>query len=326
MPMLLVFGQDPVPPPAPEKKERPKRPARRGVSTPGVKRAISTITPAAVFPVPGAPDAQVITDDAVWVANGPKKTIHRLDVHTNQVAATVELGKRPCSGLAAGFGSVWVPVCGNKSLVRVDLKTNEITATIPLGPATSEGGLITSPDAVWMLTDIKGTLSRIDPATNKVAAEIRVASGSVACIYGGGSIWVSSPEKSVVTRVDAKTNKVTDTIAVGPQPRFLTFGFGSVWTLNQGDGTVTRLDAKTGKLMANIEVGIPGAGGELAFGYGYVWATVFQVPLSKIDPANNQVVKQWTGAGGDSVRLGHGSLWISNLREQNVWRVDLKEL
>jgi YVTN family beta-propeller protein len=219
-----------------------------------------------------------------------------------------------------------VPVCGDKSLVRVDAKTNEITATIPLGPANSEGGLIASPDAVWMLTDIKGTLSRIDPATNKVAAEITVAPGSVACIYGGGSIWVSSPEKSVVTRVDAKTNKVTDTIAVGPQPRFLTFGFGSVWTLNQGDGTITRLDAKTGKLMANIEVGIPGTGGELAFGYGFVWATVFQIPLSKIDPANNQVVKQWTGAGGDSVRLGHGSLWLSNLREQNVWRVDLKEL
>jgi DNA-binding beta-propeller fold protein YncE len=137
---------------------------------------------------------------------------------------------------------------------------------------------------------------------------------------------VSSPEKNVVTRVDAKTNAVLCTIAVGPGPRFLTWGAGAVWTLNQGDGTVSRVDGKTGKVVATIELGIPGTGGEMAFGDGFVWATVTQIPLTKIDPATNQVVKQWTGAGGDSVRIGHGSLWLSNLREQTVWRIDVKTL
>jgi hypothetical protein len=91
--------------------------------------------------------------------------------------------------------------------------------------------------------------------------------------------------------------------------------------LNQGDGTVSRVDAKTGKLITNIELGIPGSGGELAFGEGHVWATVFQVPITEIDPATNTVVKQWFGTGGDSIRAAHGSVWISNLREHNVWRV-----
>jgi DNA-binding beta-propeller fold protein YncE len=116
--------------------------------------------------------------------------------------------------------------------------------------------------------------------------------------------------------VDPKTNTATDTIAVGPGPRFLTAGAGSVWTLNQGDGTVSRVDMKTRMVVANIEVGLPGTGGELAFGAGHVWATVFQIPLSEIDPATIQVVKQWVGAGGDSVRVGHGSLWLSNLRSR----------
>ena len=335
MPLLLVFGQDAANPPAAEKKERPKRPPRPGVSTPGVKRDMTTLTPAAVFPVPGTPDWQVMTDDAVWVSNGPKNTVHRLDPKTNQVVAAIEVGKRPCSGLAAGFGSVWVPVCGDRpgtengarpALARIDSKTNQVIATIPVGPANSEGGLVASPEAVWMVTDPKGTLSRIDPATNKVAAEIAVAPGSVACVYADGAVWVSSPEKSVITRVDVKTNTATDTIAVGPGPRFLTAGAGSVWTLNQGDGTVSRVDMKSRKVAANIEVGLPGTGGELAFGDGHVWATVFRIPLSKIDPATNQVVKQWVGAGGDSVLIGHGSLWLSNLREQKVGRIDLKQL
>ena len=335
MPLLLVFGQDPVAPPAAEKKERPKRAPRPGVATPGVKREMSTITPTAVFPVPGNPDWQVMTEDAVWVSNGPKNTIHRLDAKTNQVVAAIEVGKRPCSGLAAGFGSVWTPVCGDRlgvengvkpGLARIDIKSNTVVATIPVGPANSEGGLVASPEAVWMVTDPKGTLSRIDPATNKVTAEIPVAPGSVACVYAESAIWVSSPDKSVVTRVDVKTNAATDTIPVGPGPRFLTAGAGSVWTLNQGDGTVSRVDLKTRKVVATIEAGLPGTGGELAFGDGYVWATVFQIPLSKIDPGTNSVVKQWVGAGGDSVRVGHGSLWLSNLREGHVWRIDLKTL
>jgi len=304
-------------------KQRPPRTPRPGVTTPGVKREMSTITPTAVFPVEGVPDWQVVSEDAVWVSNGPKNTIHRLDPKTNKVIAAIEVGKKPCSGLTAGFGSIWVPNCGDKTLSRVDIATNKVVATLAAGPANSEGGIDVSPDSVWMLTDMKGTLSRIDPKTNKVAAEIAVAPGSVACVYGDGAMWISSPEKSVVTRVDTKTNQVTATIDVGPKPRFLTFGAGSVWTLNQGDGTVSRVDAKTNKLVATIEAGVPGNGGELAFGFGHVWATLFEIPITEIDPTANKVVRQWVGPGGDSIRIGHGSVWLSNLRQQNLWRIDL---
>ena len=330
----MLPAQEAAAPPPAEKKGggRPARPPRPGVSTPGVKREMSTITPAAVISVPGTPDWQVMTEDAVWVSNGPKNTVHRIDVKTNEQVA-IEVGKRPCSGLAAGFGSVWVPLCGDRPGTENGAKPargahrcedRSVVATIPVGVANSEGGIAASPDAVWILSDIKGTLSRIDPATNKVAAEIAVAPGSVAPIFADGAIWISSPEKSVLTRVDPKTNAVTDTIAVGPGPRFVTAGAGSVWTLNQGDGTVSRVDTKSRKLVATIECGIPGTGGELAFGDGAVWATVFQIPITKIDPATNTVTKQWAGPGGDSIRVAHGSVWLSNLREQNLWRIDLK--
>src|SRR5215470_18429970 len=90
------------------------RPAPPGVKEVGVQRRMSTVSPIAVFPIEGTPDWQVLTDDSVWVTNSPKNTVHRLDVKTNTVAAVVEVGKRPCSGLAAGFGSIWVPNCGDK--------------------------------------------------------------------------------------------------------------------------------------------------------------------------------------------------------------------
>jgi virginiamycin B lyase len=319
--MALVHAQDP---PANTQK-RPPRPPKPGVSTPGVKREMSALTPDAVFPVEGTPDWQVVTDDAVWVTNGPKNTVHRLDVRTNRVVAAIEVGKKPCSGLAAGFGSVWVPNCGDKTLSRIDIATNRVVATLPFGPADSEGGIAAGPDAVWMLTDIKGILSRIDPATNQAVAEIAVTAGSASCIYAEGAVWITTPAKNLLTRVDPKTNAVAATIDVGPGPRFLTAGAGSIWTLNQGDGTVSRVDANTNKLLVNIEAGIPGGGGELAFGAGHVWATIFSIPITEIDPTRNAVIKQWTGAGGDSIRVGHGSIWLSNLRQQNVWRLKIDQ-
>ena len=62
-----------------------------------------------------------------------------------------------------------------------------------------------------------------------------------------------------------------------------------------------------------IPAGIPGTGGEIAFGEGAVWATAIQIPITRIDPASNAVVQQWFGTGGDSIRIGHGSIWLTDL-------------
>jgi len=325
---LPAYAQESQPPqPAAESAPpRPQHPPRLGVSTPGVKRDMATLKPVAVFPVPGNPDWQAITEDAVWVTSGSKNTVHRLDSKTNMVVAAVEVGKKPCSGLVAAFGSLWVPNCVDQTLSRVDLKTNEVAATLPVGPANSEGGLTANADSIWILSDPKGILSRIDPATNRVVAEIQVPTGSFVCVVGeDGAIWVVSTEQSLVVRVDPKTNLITDRVAVGPQPRFTAAGGGAIWTLNQGDGTVSRIDVKTKKLVTSIDLGVPGGGGEIAYGERYVWVTVFEIPLTQIDPETNKVVKQWVGPGGDSVRVAHGSVWLSNIRQENVWRLDPKQ-
>jgi virginiamycin B lyase len=321
VPVVFVFAQDSATPaPDAQKKQRAKRPPRPGVSTPGVRREMSSITPDAVFVAEGSPDWQVTTEDAEWVSNGPKNTVHRLDPKTNTVAAVIAVGNKPCSGLAAGFGSVWVPNCGDKTVSRIDIKTNQVVATVNAAPAASEGGIAASPEGVWLVTDAKGILAKIDPATNTIGAEVAVPANSAGVTYGEGLVWVTTPAANTLTGVDTKTNQVKFSVEVGPGPRFVTTGAGSVWTLNQGDGTVSRVDAKTGKLITNIEVGVPGTGGELAFGEGHVWATVFEIPISEIDPATNKVVKQWFGPGGDSIRVAHGSVWLSNLRDGNVWR------
>jgi virginiamycin B lyase len=45
-----------------------------------------------------------------------------------------------------------------------------------------------------------------------------------------------------------------------------------------------------------------------------------------VDPATNQVAQQFFGPGGDAIRVGLGSVWLSNLRAGNVWRIDPRRI
>jgi virginiamycin B lyase len=298
---------------------RPPRVVATGVNEPGVSHPLADLHPSAVFPVEGSPDWSVVTKDAVWVASARVNHVVQLLTDKNTVGLIADV-KRPCSGLAEGFGSVWAPSCGNHNVVRIDPATAKSVAEIPADPANSEGGITVGDGSVWIVVK-PSTLVRIDPATNAVAASIELPSGSENPTFSDGFVWVSSFGHDSLLKVDPKKNAVVATIPVGPKPRFLTAGAGSIWTLNQGDGSITRVDEKTGKVVASIPCGLQGEGGEITFGAGSVWAALFDFPLTQVDPKTNAVVKQWAGNGGDGVRFGHGSVWLSNLRQQNVWRI-----
>lgn len=298
--------------------------AESKTSKPGVKEVqfpFAGLKPAATVKVGRTADWVLVTGDAVWVASTKPYSVLRIDPATTKIVSKVSLSGEACSGLATGFGSLWVPLCGKKpSLVRVDADKNRVIATLPLGPAGPEGGITVSGDSIWIVTDKKGTLSRIDPTTGAVRQKISIPPGSYNPLFSDGIIWVTGFDSSFLTAVDALTGEVLVSLPVGPKPRFLTSGGGSIWTLNQGDGTVSRVDAKTRKVTATITLGIPGPGGDICYGANSVWATVFDIPLTQIDSQTNKVLRQWVGRGGDSVRFGHDSIWLTDYHNGLVWR------
>jgi virginiamycin B lyase len=295
------------------------------VARPGVKEfqvPFASLKPEAVFKIGEVADWVQITDDAVWVASSKPASVHRIDPKTNKEVAIIPLPDDPCAGLAFGFGSLWVPLCGApNSIVRVDASTNQITATLPIGPAGPEGGIAATSDSIWIVTDDAGSLVRIDPVTNKARQKISIAPGSYNPLFTEGAIWITGGSANILTAVDASTGAVLASIPVGPKPRFLTAGEGSIWTLNQGDGTVTRVDAQSKKVTATIPLGIPGHGGDIAWGAGSIWTTVADVPLTAIDGKTNKVLRQWVGPGGDSLRFGHDSVWLTDYKHGTLSRI-----
>jgi virginiamycin B lyase len=294
------------------------------VPTPTLKAVqvpFASLKSSATFEVGKTADWVLTTDNAVWVASTRPNSIQRIDPVTNKIVSTVVLAGEACSGLTMGFESIWVPVCGKKpSLARLDAVKNKIVAVLPVGSAGPEGGIAVSADSIWIVTDKKGTLVRIDPDTGTVRQKIQIPPGSYNPLFSEGIIWITGFDSSVLTAVDAVTDEVLGSIPVGRNPRFLTAGGGSIWTLNQGDGTVSRVDEKSRRLTATIAAGIPGLGGDICYGANSVWASVFNVPLTRIDSQSNKIVRQWVGPGGDSLRFGHDSIWLTDYHKGLIWR------
>jgi virginiamycin B lyase len=281
-----------------------------------------SLKPEAKFKIGEDADWVQVTDDAVWVASSNPASVHRIDPKTNKEVAIVPVPGDPCSGLAFGFGSLWVPLCGKpNSMVRIDSTTNKIVATLTLGPAGPEGGIAASRDSIWIVTDDAGGLVRIDPVTNKARQSISIAPGSFNPIFSEDVIWITSGRANLLTAVVASSGTVLGTIPVGPKPRFLAAGGGSIWTLNQGDGSVTRVDARSRKVTATITVGIPGHGGDIAWGAGSVWTTVFGVPLTAMNGNTNKIRRQWVGPGGDALRFGHDAVWLTDNKRGTLSRI-----
>jgi virginiamycin B lyase len=300
-----VFAQQPPPPP--------------GIKTPGVSRPLSDIKPTTVYSVAGSPDWKVMAKDSVWVTSARANHVVQLLPGDSKTGIVVDVPK-PCSSLAYGWNSIWIPSCGAKKLLRVDEATGKTIAEIPADPANSEGGITIGDGSVFLVVK-PSTLLKIDPTTNTVVAKLDLPSESENPFFGDGFVWVSSFGHNALLKVDPASMKLVATIPIGPKPRFLTIGAGSVWTVNQGDGSVSRVDMASGRLVATIECGLSGPGGEITFGAGSAWATLFNIPLTQIDPTSNTAVKQWVGKGGDGLQFGFGSLWLSNLAQQTVWRI-----
>ena len=286
---------------------------------PAIRQNIADLKPTTIYPVEGSPDWLAITPEATWVASARVNHVVQLLPSTGKVGKIVSVN-RPCSGLTAGFGSIWSPSCKDKRLMRIDPGSGAVTPSVEAEPENSEGGIATGAGSVWMVVK-PSTLIRVDPATNTIIARVPLPTTAADPVFGDGFVWVSTFTHNSVVKVDPRTEEVVATVPTGPKPRFITYGEGSVWTLNQGDGTVTRIDGKTNNVVATISCGIPGEGGDLSYANGYVWAALFDFPLTEIDARTNQPVHQWAGPGGDGMRAGGGSVWLSNLRQGTVWRI-----
>jgi streptogramin lyase len=294
-----------------------------GVKTPGVQIPITSLKAEATI---DAAPAWIGVAEQLLLPNAAKSTLDRLDLKANTLGEAVPGVSKPCGGAVSAFNSIWVPSCADQALLRIDPKKWEVSAKIAAGVSKVAHIVAASADSVWLFSDDRTTLSRIDPDQNQVVAEIRLPAGCSALAFGETALWVACPAEDRVLRINPQTNLVEKRIEVAARPSALAVGDGSVWVLCEKDGKVDRIDPKTNKVSKTIELGVPGISGAIVSGLGSVWVTLEGFPLTRIDPAGEKVVQQFWGAGGGAIQIAANALWLSNLKEGTLWRLDPKRV
>jgi virginiamycin B lyase len=220
----------------------------------------------------------------------------------------------------------------------------------------SVGPPVVAAGAVWVPNEADGTVSRIDPATNRVVATIHVGDPQQLLAAGCGpdsvhsfmfdtllnrrcdlpssvagdarSVWAADNGARGLARIDPATNRVVQRIALNADPFGIALGYGSLWVTAYFNDPhqVLRVDPVSGRVLATI-TGLPlGGGTGIAAGEGAVWvACTYARSLARIDPSTDRVthvipVERYPLA----VSAGRGAVWVRNEESSSVSRIDPK--
>jgi len=240
--------------------------------------------------------------------------------HRGRFAAVVPL---PGAGSMTGAdGVLWV-LDASSRVVRIDPRTNAVVGK-PLRVPADAVAIAVGQGALWVTSVAPGDLgaprddavTRIDLATGRTVATVKVRRAPLDIAVTPGTVWVtnSGGGGDSVARIDPKTNRLAGRpVTTGASPQSLAVGGGSLWAANHDAGTVARIDLASGKVVANIPV--PSEPHRVAYGAGAAWVGNWHDnSVSRIDPTTNRVVGSPIPIGfhAGNLAVGADGVWVTS--------------
>jgi DNA-binding SARP family transcriptional activator len=177
------------------------------------------------FRAPGVTPRVAVGAGSLWLTNrrGLRSAagglVLRLDPETGAVVARIAVPGAPYD-IAAGDAGVWIVSSGAAAADRLDAVSPAVskidTATNRVGASVKleieAYRLAVSRDAVWVPMVGSDALWRIDALAKRRAAVVAVGYHPMGVAVGGDAIWVTSILETAIRRVDPETNRVVATI------------------------------------------------------------------------------------------------------------------
>jgi streptogramin lyase len=221
-----------------------------------------------------------IDQQAVWVTDASTGVVSRIDPQRNAVTATIKLAPG-ATLLTVSPGMVWVVNPPNHTVTKIDEQTNRVVATLSMSPLPI--GITFGAGSIWVCIrqSSTGGITRLDPQTNTIQAQIDVRENRGLWCNGdlqvtAQGVWVpifdgSNPlRQHLLERIDPATNRVADLVSVGADMQSsIAADDHGVWLCDSARGLV-RVDAQTKRVVAQAL--LPG-GDSLALGAGSLWVT-----------------------------------------------------
>jgi DNA-binding SARP family transcriptional activator/ABC-type branched-subunit amino acid transport system substrate-binding protein/streptogramin lyase len=234
----------------------------------------------------GTPNALASDGSAVWVFDGNRRMLLKIDPAYGAVTRRIKLPRAPPSpatnrrlsslSISAGAGALWV-TDGSTRLLRVDPGSSQVQ-TLDVGHPLD--AVAVGAGAVWAISGRAASVFQIDTQARKIRTRIPIvnrlgtlAPFPIAVAVGEGSVWLLNGNTQTVSRIDPQLGGVTATIplGIGRNPNDIAVGLGAAWVANGGDGTVTRIDPTTNS-ATTIDLG--NSPTDIAVGGGRIWVTV----------------------------------------------------
>lgn len=194
--------------------------------------------------------------------------------------------------VVAVVGVAWRALpTGGREPAAPGLLGGPVQAAIRVGKAP--GAVLVAEGSVWVANSGDGTVSRIDPATNRVVATIGVGGHPSRLTADSGVVWVATGEG--LRRIDPASNRAVQTLRLPVGVGDVLAADGFLW-VSVDDGTVRRLDPVDGRVSASISVASQGVS-VLASGRGRLWAAGSGDTLVGINPQRPTVTQRFLDEG-----------------------------
>ena len=273
---------------------------------------------------------------SLWVGAWRDGQVVRVDPRSSRVVARFPAGGPNPAGLAVGAGTIWVTHPDTDEVVRLDPGTGRVVARIQLGrlPFQVAPGddrfrpslVAVGAGAGWVGTG-RGAVARIDLASNRVVAVIKLPASPAGLAVAGDSVWVAVGGDGVA-RIEAATNRLLEIIRLDFHAERVAVGGGAVWVggpttdpIVEMAGAVARIDAATGGVRAVVPTGLPVGLAAAADAVVVTEPDTVGGALECIQPGATPAGMTLQPALGELV-VGGGAVWVADRRGSRVYRLD----
>jgi streptogramin lyase len=203
--------------------------------------------------------------------------------------------------------SVGLGACGSSggsaAEPRSAARVTEAAAPVPAGDLPVD--VAVSADAVWVLDQAQGRLTRHDARTaRRTGRGVRVGSSPVAVAVGEGAAWVLDARDGV-QRVDASTGRPTGPPVPVTDPVAIAVGAGTVWVTSRASRAVIPIDAAA--MQPGTPIKLKAAPGDIVFAEDAVWVAQTDAgTVTRIDARSRTASPPLRLASGQLLALAAG--------------------
>lgn len=184
--------------------------------------------------------------------------------------------------------------------------------------------------SVWVVNYRPSRVSRIDPMTNRVTADIALGgNGCLGIVVAAGRVWIPTCSDGVVNEIDPAKDSVVRRIPApikGGREGAIAFADNALWipdnASDSSSSTVVRLDLRTGAIAPGVPTGR--RTDVVVAGFGSLWASSSaENVVLRIDPASGRVLARVAvGRSPKFMAAGEGGVWVQNRYDGSISRID----